>query len=118
MLTTRANDVFILGASGFVGGTVVDAALDAGLRVGAWARSEPQGAALRERGVAVSAPPFIPPSQVVIDLIQPRLPQRLRQSAFEQAARYRVEVTRSVLQSLPPEALLFSVSGTDDFAGS
>jgi nucleoside-diphosphate-sugar epimerase len=118
MLTNRVNDVFILGATGFVGGAVVDAALRAGLTVGAWARSERQAAALRERGVVVSAPPSIPPSQVVIDLIQPQLPQRLRQAAFEQAARYRVEVTRSVLQALPPQALLFSVSGTDDFAGS
>jgi len=117
MLTTNVNDVFILGATGFVGGAVVDAALHAGLKVGAWARTEAQAAALRQRGVAVSAPPSIPPSKVVIDLIQPKLPERLSSGAFEKAALYRVEATRRVLQALPPEALLFSVSGTDDFAG-
>ena len=36
------TDVFVLGASGFVGGAVVDAALEAGLSVGAWARTEAQ----------------------------------------------------------------------------
>src|SRR5450755_455296 len=117
MLTNNINDVFILGATGFVGAAVVDAALRAGLKVGAWARTEAQAAALQKRGVAVSAPPSIPPSKVVIDLIQPKLPERLSSGAFEKAALYRVEATRRVLQALPPEALLFSVSGTDDFAG-
>lgn len=109
------HDLFVLGASGFVGSTVVDAALRAGLKVGAWARSEAQAAALRGRGVAVSAPPSIPASRVVIDLIQPKLPARLSEAALEEAARYRVDTTRGVLRALPPGALLFSVSGTDDF---
>ena len=113
MLTN--HDVFVLGASGFVGSSVVDAALRARLKVGAWARSDAQAAALRQRGVTVSAPPSIPPSKVVIDLIQPKLPERLSEAALAQAARYRVETTRGVLRALPPGALLFSVSGTDDF---
>ncbi len=108
-------DLFILGASGFVGSTVVEAALSAGLSVGAWARTEAQANALRQRGVAVCAPSSIPRSKVVIDLIQPKLPDRLGEGAFEKAARYRVETTREVLQALPAESLLFSVSGTDDF---
>src|SRR6266508_1222537 len=108
-------DLFILGASGFVGSAVVDAALREGLKVGAWARSEAQAAALRQRGVAVSAPPSIPASKIVIDLIQPKLPERLREAAFEKAARYRVETTREVLRALTPEAFLVSVSGVDDF---
>jgi nucleoside-diphosphate-sugar epimerase len=112
MLTT---DLFLLGASGFVGSTVVQAALDAGLKVGAWARTEAQADALRQRGVIVSAPSAIPRSKVVIDLIQPKLPERLGQGVFEKAARYRVATTRDVLGALPAEALLFSVSGTDDF---
>ena len=111
-------DVFILGATGFVGGAAIDAALRAGLTVGAWARTEAQADALRRRGVVVSAPPSIPASKVVIDLIQPKLPGRLSEAAFEQTTRYRVEATRGVLRVLPPQALLFSVSGTDDFAGS
>jgi nucleoside-diphosphate-sugar epimerase len=118
MLTETTHDLFILGATGFVGSTAVDAALRAGLKVGAWARTEAQAAALKQRGVAVSAPPSIPPAKVVIDLIQPKLPERLGEGAFEKAARYRVEATRSVLQALPPSALLFSVSGTDDFGES
>jgi hypothetical protein len=116
MLTTAPYDVFILGATGFVGTTVVDAALRAGLTVGAWARSDAQAAALRRRGVAVGAPPSIPAAKVVIDLIQPKLPGRLSEAALGRAAGYRVETTRGVLAALPPGALLFSVSGTDDFA--
>ena len=111
------NDLFVLGATGFVGGAVVDAALRDGLQVGAWARSEAQAADLRRRGVAVSAPSSIPPSKIVIDLIQPKLPKRLTNAAFETATRYRVDTTRAVLQALPPGALLFSVSGVDDFEG-
>src|SRR5262245_57214254 len=120
MLTNNANamnDVFILGATGFVGAAVVDAALQAGLKVGAWARTEAQAEELRRRGVAVTSPPMIPPSKVVIDLVQPKLPARLNVAAFEQAARYRVDMTREVLRALPADALLFSVSGTDDFEG-
>ena len=117
MLTNDTIDIFILGATGFVGGAVVDAALQAGLKVGAWARTDAQASGLRQRGVTVSSPPSIPPSKVVIDLVQPKLPERLNVAAFEQAARVRVAMTREVLRALPSNALLFSVSGTDDFEG-
>ncbi len=109
------TDVFVLGASGFVGTAAIEAALQAGLSVGAWARSEPQAQILRRRGVRVTSPPEIPDARVVIDLVQPRLPERLSESALATAAAYRVAVTRSVLPALPPGALLFSVSGVDDF---
>lgn len=109
------TDLFILGASGFVGSATVDAALEAGLSVGAWARTEAQAQQLKRRGVQVTAPPRIPDTKVVIDLIQPQLPGRLSESAMARVARTRVDVTRSVLPALPPGALLFSVSGTDDF---
>jgi nucleoside-diphosphate-sugar epimerase len=109
------TDIFILGATGFVGGATVDAALDAGLSVGAWARTEAQAQQLRRRGVQVIAPPQIPNTKVVIDLIQPKLPERLTEAALARAARARVDVTRSVLPALPRGALLFSISGTDDF---
>jgi len=111
------TDLFVLGASGFVGGATVDAAVQAGLAVGAWARTDAQAESLRRRGVQVAAPPQIPPTKVVIDLIQPKLPARLSEAALARAARYRVDVTRSVLPALPRDALLFSVSGTDDFEG-
>jgi 2-alkyl-3-oxoalkanoate reductase len=110
------TDIFVLGASGFVGGAVVEAALEGGLSVGAWARTEDQAQRLRGRGVRVTSPPEIPAARVVIDLIQPRLPDRLTESALAKAAAYRVGVTRSVLPALPQGVLLFSVSGTDDFA--
>src|SRR6266545_3772710 len=61
------------------------------------------------------APPQIPAAKVVIDLIQPKLSKRLTEGALARAAQYRVDVTRSVLPALPRGALLFSVSGTDDF---
>jgi nucleoside-diphosphate-sugar epimerase len=112
------TDVFVLGASGFVGGAVVDAALEAGLSVGAWARTEAQAQKLKARGVRVTSPPDIPAAKVVIDLIQPALPERLTESAMAKAAAYRVATTRSVLPALPRGATLFSVSGTDDFADS
>ena len=109
------TDLFVLGGSGFVGSATIDAALAAGLSVGAWARTEAQAQALRRRGVQVTAPPHIPVAKVVIDLIQPKLPERLTQAALNRAAQYRLDVTRAVLPALPPGALLFSVSGTDDF---
>src|SRR5437868_1054215 len=115
MLTKQSLDVFILGATGFVGSAAIDAALDAGLSVGAWARTELQAQLLRRRGVVVTCPPHIPAAKVVIDLVQPKLPARLTESALAEAARYRVETTRGVLNALPRDALLFSVSGIDDF---
>jgi nucleoside-diphosphate-sugar epimerase len=111
------TDVFVLGATGFVGSATVAAALEAGLTVGAWARTDAQAQALRRRGVQVTAPTQIPATKVVIDLIQPALPRRLTNAALARAARYRVDVTRSVLPALPAGALLFSISGTDDFQG-
>jgi nucleoside-diphosphate-sugar epimerase len=109
------TDLFVLGASGFVGSATVDAALAAGLSVGAWARTEEQAERLRRRGVVVAAPSEIPATKVVLDLIQPKLPGRLTEGALARAADYRVDVTRSVLPAIPRGALLFSVSGTDDF---
>src|SRR4051794_793363 len=109
------TDVFILGATGFVGTETVDAALRAGLKVGAWARAEAQAQLLRRKGVVVTAPSEIPAAKVVIDLVQPKLPDRLTQAVFVRAAQYRLGVTRSVLPNLPRGAMLFSVSGTDDF---
>ncbi len=109
------TDVFVLGASGFVGSATVRAALEAGLTVGAWARTEAQARLLRDQGVQVTAPPEIPAARVIIDLIQPALPPRLTQAAFTRATRYRVDATRSVIAALPRGATLFSVSGTDDF---
>src|SRR5215813_2902897 len=103
------TDLFILGASGFVGSRTVDAALDAGLSVGAWARTEAQADQLRRRGVRVTAPPHIPDAKVVLDLIQPKLPERLTEAAITRAARSRVDVTREVLERLPRGALLLSV---------
>ena len=115
MLTSPTLDIFVLGATGFVGSATIDAALDAGLSVGAWARTEVPAQLLRQRGVVVTMPPHIPAAKVVIDLVQPKLPARLTESALSDAARYRVETTRGVLNALPHGALLFSVSGTDDF---
>src|SRR4051812_37645567 len=111
------TDLFVLGASGFVGSAVVDAAVAAGASIGAWARTEEQARVLRERGVQVTAPPQIPAAKVIIDLVQPKLPQRLTEAVMIRTARERVEFTRSVVPALPKEALLFSVSGTDDFEG-
>lgn len=119
MLTRLSNafDVFVLGASGFVGSATIDAALEAGLSVGAWARTDAQAQLLRRRGVHVTAPPEIAAARVVIDLVQPKLPARLTRAALTRAADYRVGITRSVLPALPRGALLFSVSGTDDLDG-
>src|SRR4051794_4827766 len=103
------TDLFVLGASGFVGSATVDAALEAGLSVGAWARTDAQAEELRRRGVLVTAPSEIPNTKVVIDLIQPKLPDRLAQGAIARAARSRVETTRSMVSALPRGALLFSV---------
>lgn len=111
------TDIFILGATGFVGAATVQAALEMGLSVGARARTEAQTQQLRRRGVQVTTPPHIPATKVVIDLIQPKPPARLSEAALAQAARYRRDITRTLLPSLPRGALFFLVSGTDDFEG-
>jgi nucleoside-diphosphate-sugar epimerase len=95
------TDLFILGASGFVGSATVEAALEAGLSVGAWARTEEQAQLLARRGVHVTTPPEIPPTKVIVDLVQPKLPKRLTEAALTRAARYRAGVTRAVLQAIP-----------------
>ncbi len=118
MLTT---DLFILGASGFVGSATVRAALQAGLKVKALARSDANAQQLRALGAEVvrSDTIVLEPARVVIDLIQPRLPERLTESALQRSADYRVQTTHEVVRamaSLPSRPLLFSISGVDDLA--
>ena len=93
--------MFILGASGFVGSATIEAALGAGLSVGAWARTEAQAqraAAARRAGDRAAADSA---TKVVVDLIQPKLPERLTAASAPKAAQYRVEITRSMLPALP-----------------
>src|SRR5258705_11852188 len=105
------TDVFILGATGFVGSAAVDAALEAGVSGGAWGRTEAQAAALRRRGVQVVASPRIPATEVVIDLIQPNLPRRLTEEALLRAAGAPAVVPPPPVPALPSGGLAFLAGG-------
>ena len=120
--------LFLLGATGFIGKAVTGAAIRDGWRVKALVRShEARAWALAAGAVPVSGSGEAAASwaaeaegaDVLLDLIQPRLPTRLNGAAIRTAANYRLKATAGILDALaamPPERrpLLLSVSGVDD----
>jgi nucleoside-diphosphate-sugar epimerase len=123
-----STEIFLLGGTGFIGREFVATAVEAGARVRALVRTE-EGAAQME---ALGAAPVLGDAGVagrwidafegtaaVIDLVQPKLPDRLASKAIEKVAAERVQVTRTVvsaLRQLPSSRrpLLVSVSGVSD----
>lgn len=122
------NTLFILGATGFIGRELLAEAIAAGWRVKALARSSEGAAALTQAGAqAVPGDAQHPQAWIseavgataLIDLVQPKLPQRITGAAIQTISKYRQVVTGNLvgaLQSLPAaqRPLLFSVSGADD----
>jgi len=120
--------LFVLGATGFIGGGLVRQALAQGLRVTALARSAERAAGLKALGARVvigdarNPAEWIPAAagcDVLIDLLQPELPARIGLRAIRRAAAIRQAMTsrlldclRSIPQSRRPR--LVSVSGVDD----
>jgi nucleoside-diphosphate-sugar epimerase len=123
-----SSDVFLLGGTGFIGRELVTVAVRSGARVRALVRTA-EGAAQMEQlgaapvlGNAAIAGRWIEDIEgaaVLIDLIQPRLPDRLGRSAIEAVAAERIQVTGTVvsaLRQLPASRrpLLVCVSGVSD----
>jgi len=123
-----SRSVMVLGGSGFIGQAVVSAAVTAGLRVLALARSDASTATLSALGAHPLRGDVSSPSgwiaecagaDAIIDLMQPAVPGRLTVRAISGIAERRLAATRGMLtalQSLPPSARPWwiSVNGTDD----
>jgi nucleoside-diphosphate-sugar epimerase len=120
--------LFILGATGFIGRATVVAAIAAGWRVIALARSDEGAARLRADGARPVLGDVARPgawideargATALIDLVQPNLPTRMSRSAMDRVSRERQAGTAGILTALRglPAAdrpLLCSISGLDD----
>ncbi len=120
--------LFILGATGFIGCATVSAAIEAGWKVIALARSDEGAARLRAAGAHPVLGDVARPdvwidqargATALIDLVQPALPTRKSRSAIATVSRERQAGTAGILTALGglPAAdrpLLFSISGIDD----
>ena len=108
-MQTGKTEVFVLGATGFVGQEVVKVAVAQGYRVKALVRSVEKAAGLAALGALPVVGDAENPAawvreaarcQVVIDLIQPELPKRIGLRAIKQVASQRQEITRRLLDAL------------------
>jgi nucleoside-diphosphate-sugar epimerase len=121
-------ELFVMGATGFIGKEVVKEAVARGYRVKALARSAEKANELAAVGaLTVSGDAGNPTAWVrevagcdaIIDLIQPELPRRIGLRAIRQTAARRQAITSRLLAALltipiPDRPLLLSVSGLDD----
>jgi nucleoside-diphosphate-sugar epimerase len=126
----RKIDLFILGATGYIGKEVVREAAARGFRVTALVRSVEKAGDLAAMGARIVPGDAGRPAawvreaagcNVLLDLVQPALPKRIGRRAIRRIANRRVAITRGVLAALMtiPDAdrpLLLSVSGLDDLA--
>jgi nucleoside-diphosphate-sugar epimerase len=122
------KSMLVLGATGFIGQQVVREAVSAGWHVSAIARSAEGAAKLSANGASPvlgkiedtsSWSNALSDVQVVIDLVQPKLPPKLTLAAIQSVAGQRLQITQRVLDALAAlpasrRPLLISVSGTDD----
>ena len=122
--------IFVLGAAGYIGKSVVQAALSAGWRIKALVRTSASASLITGLGGisvigdALNIDSWIEETrgcQLIIDLIQPVLPKRLSKRVIQTLARYRIGVTHAIVTALKrlPEndrPLFMNVSGVDDLA--
>src|SRR5712671_5171420 len=122
------KSMFILGASGFVGRKLVQAAVSDGWAVKALARSQSTGDQLAALGATPIAGDAESPevwiaeaknSRVMVDLIQPEIPRRVTFAAIQKISAQRLAFTRKLTAALQQVStaerpLLLSISGTDD----
>jgi nucleoside-diphosphate-sugar epimerase len=122
--------IFVLGAAGYIGKTVVQQAVVAGWEVKALVRSAAGAAVITELGgQAVIGDVLIVESwldevrdcRYMVDLIQPKLPKRISRRSIQAAADYRLNVTSTVIGGIKQLAendrpLFFNISGVDDLA--
>jgi nucleoside-diphosphate-sugar epimerase len=126
----KGKKMFILGGTGFVGAETIHEAIEQGWEVRALSRSDANAERLR----ALGATPVVGTAEapegwiaeakgcdVLIDLVQPKLGERISISDIEALSRERQAITRALVAALaalsPDERpLLVGVSGTDDLA--
>ncbi len=127
-MSGQKSELFILGANGFIGKEVVKEALRGGFRVKAAVRDCPRARELAAAGAHLIRADASRPaewilevahSEVLIDLVQPQLPERIGLKAIREIAESRVkdmERLLAALETLPPTTrpLLMAVSGLDD----
>ena len=120
--------LFILGGTGFIGHETIIQALQAEWQVKALARSEESAKKMQQMGAhPVIGDMYQPQAWIaqaqgataLIDLTQPKLPQRVSRSAMESLSTQRQAMTRSVLDALKSlsaqeRPVFFSVSSADD----
>jgi nucleoside-diphosphate-sugar epimerase len=120
--------LFLLGAGGFIGSWTAREALRAGWQVVAVVRDPEKIERLAAQGVRTIQGDAARPaewiheaagSDVLIDLIQPKLPERIGVVQIERAAAERLAITERILEALEEipvhlRPILFSVSGLDD----
>src|SRR5215472_4331386 len=120
--------LFILGGTGFIGHEAIIQALKAEWQVKALTRSEEGTQKLRQMGAQPvigdlsQAQAWIAEAQgatALIDLTQPKLPQRVNRSAMQSLSTQRQAMTRSVLEvlkslSAQERPVFFSISSADD----
>lgn len=125
---SASRSVLVLGGSGFIGQAVVTAAVAAGLRVSALARSESSAVTVAAlgarpvRGDTQSPADWITECagvDALIDLTQPAVPSRLTVRTVGRMAQHRLAATQSMLDALDtlPESARpwwICVNGTDD----
>jgi nucleoside-diphosphate-sugar epimerase len=123
-----SRTIILLGGTGFIGRETVAEALKAGWQVKTIVRSEQQVEQLRQAGAMPILGDAAQPeswihearnADVLIDLLQPKLPRRLTSAAIKAASVQRQAMTSKIiaaLLSLPAEErpVLFSISGADD----
>ena len=124
------QSMFVLGAAGYIGKSVVKQAVAAGWEVKALVRTTTAAAVITGLGGqavigdALQIKSWINEARgcrIMLDLIQPKLPKHLSRRSMRAVAAYRLSVTRTVLDGLMqlPESerpLFFNISGVDDLA--
>jgi NAD dependent epimerase/dehydratase family enzyme len=127
---TSTSELFILGATGFIGNQVVKEALDKGFRVKVLARTANKAAGLAAMGANIISGnaerpeewmPAVVGCTMLFDLVQPEIPRKIGLVEVQEMATYRKGITErlcTALQAIPVEdrPLLVSVSGLDDLA--
>jgi len=122
--------IFVLGAAGYIGKSVVQEAVTAGWKVKALVRAPASALLMKGLGAeavigdAMNAVSWIEEArgcQLMVDLLQPKLPKRLSRRAIQAVARYRIGVSRAILNALMKlleneRPLFINVSGVDDLA--
>jgi nucleoside-diphosphate-sugar epimerase len=120
--------LFLLGAGGFIGSYAAQEALRQGWQVIAVVRNPEKIKWHAAQGVRTIQGDAARPAEwiqeatgtdVLIDLIQPKLPERIGVVQIEKAAAERLAITKKILEALKEisedlRPVLFSVSGLDD----